>query len=80
MEETIKQKLLSDKSVIEEIQRHQWIESEKAGYDVGFEKASEDWLNRYAQAWMDYHWPARKSSSAKSDPAAKKSFQGRRAK
>ena len=51
------QKLLSDKSVIDEIHRHLWIESEKAGYDIGFEKAKEDWLKRFAAAWMEYHMP-----------------------
>ena len=50
-------KLLSDKRVIEEIHRHLWIESEKAGYDIGFEKASEDWLKNFAPAWMEYHMP-----------------------
>ena len=51
------QKLLSDKRVIDEIQRHLWIESEKAGYDIGFEKAAEDWLKSFAGAWMEYHMP-----------------------
>ena len=27
----------------EEILRHKWIESEKAGYDIGFERALLDW-------------------------------------
>ena len=36
--------LLKNRKVVEEINRHLWIESEKAGYDIGFEKAAEDWL------------------------------------
>ena len=48
-------KLLRNKKVLEEIKRHKWLESEIAGYDVGFEKAAEDWLKKYAQAWMAYH-------------------------
>ena len=28
----------------EEILRHKWIESEKAGHDIGFEKALLDWI------------------------------------
>ena len=28
----------------EEILRHKWIESEKAGHDIGFEKALLDWV------------------------------------
>ena len=47
--------LLKNKDVIEEINRHLWLESEKAGYDIGFENAAEDWLKRYSQAWIDYH-------------------------
>ena len=50
-------KLLSDKRVIDEINRHLWIESERAGYDIGFEKAKEDWLKRFAVDWMEYHMP-----------------------
>ncbi len=29
-------KLLRNKKVIEEINRHKWLESEIAGYDIGF--------------------------------------------
>ena len=54
--------LLKNKDVIEEIKRHLWLESEKVGYDIGFEKAAQDWLKRYAQAWMDYHMPEGKKS------------------
>lgn len=35
----------------EEIMRHKWIESEKAGYDVGFEKCLLDWLVKYRADW-----------------------------
>jgi hypothetical protein len=35
----------------EEIMRHKWFESEKAGYDVGFEKALLDWLVKYRANW-----------------------------
>ena len=47
--------LLKDKRVIEEINRHLWIESEKAGYDIGFERAAEDWLKRFSGEWIKYH-------------------------
>ncbi len=55
-------KLLNNKKVIEEIDRHRWIESEKAGRDIGFDQASTDWLERFSQAWMNYHMPKQKSS------------------
>jgi len=35
----------------EEILRHKWIESEKAGYDIGFEKALLDWILHHRSAW-----------------------------
>jgi hypothetical protein len=35
----------------EEILRHKWIESEKAGYDIGFERALMDWTIKYRQLW-----------------------------
>ena len=35
----------------EEILRHKWIESEKAGYDIGFEKALLDWVMRHRGGW-----------------------------
>ena len=55
--------LLRNKYVIEEINRHLWIESEKAGFDIGFEKASVDWLENFSKAWMDYHKPKRRQKS-----------------
>jgi hypothetical protein len=44
--------LLKNKEVMKEIERYKWIESEKAGHDIGFEKASTDWLNRYGGSWI----------------------------
>lgn len=35
----------------EEILRHKWIESEKAGHDIGFEKALLDWILNHRSAW-----------------------------
>jgi hypothetical protein len=35
----------------EEILRHKWIESEKAGHDIGFERALTDWIIRHRSAW-----------------------------
>ena len=34
-----------------EILKHKWLESEKAGYDVGFESAQESWDKYHAQDW-----------------------------
>jgi len=35
----------------DEILRHKWIESEKAGYDIGFEKALTDWILKHRSKW-----------------------------
>lgn len=35
----------------EEILKHKWIESEKAGYDIGFERALTDWIVKYRTNW-----------------------------
>ena len=35
----------------EEILKHKWIESEKAGHDVGFEWALLDWNFNYRNGW-----------------------------
>lgn len=35
----------------EEILRHKWIESEKAGYDIGFERALLDWIVKHRSGW-----------------------------
>ena len=37
----------------EEILKHKWIESEKAGTDIGFEKALLDWIVKYRSNWRD---------------------------
>lgn len=35
----------------EEILKHKWIESEKAGYDIGFERALTDWIIKHRSKW-----------------------------
>ncbi|MCX6976142.1 MAG: hypothetical protein WCG52_07625 [bacterium] len=35
----------------DEILRHKWIESEKNGRDIGFEKALLDWIIKYRSNW-----------------------------
>jgi hypothetical protein len=37
----------------EEILKHKWIESEKAGADIGFEKALLDWIVKYRSNWRN---------------------------
>ena len=35
----------------EEILRHKWLESEKAGCDIGFEQALTDWIVKHRAKW-----------------------------
>ena len=35
----------------DEILKHKWIESEKAGTDIGFERALLDWIRKYRTKW-----------------------------
>ena len=37
----------------EEILKHKWIESEKAGTDIGFERALLDWIVKHRSSWRD---------------------------
>ena len=37
----------------EEILKHKWIESEKAGKDIGFEKALLDWIVKHRSNWRE---------------------------
>jgi hypothetical protein len=35
----------------EEILKHKWIESEKAGRDIGFDRALTDWIIKHRSKW-----------------------------
>ncbi|MBF0479564.1 MAG: hypothetical protein HQL26_08780 [Candidatus Omnitrophica bacterium] len=63
--------LLQLPAVIEEIKRHLWLESEKKGYDIGFEKAKQDWLDNYADGWIAYFKPDLKKNGKPAECCAK---------
>lgn len=75
--------LLKDKRVVEEINKHLWIESQKAGYSIGIERATDEWLRLYAEGWLKYNRPneyarrqkgkVKKVAAAKRRPVAKTS-------
>jgi hypothetical protein len=48
-EQSLYARFLSER---EEILKHKWIQSEKQGYDVGFEKALLDWITNHRKNWM----------------------------
>lgn len=35
----------------EEVLKHKWIESEKAGHDIGYERALVDWIMNHREKW-----------------------------
>ena len=37
-----------------EILKHKWIESEKNGNDIGFEKALLDWIQKHRSSWRNF--------------------------
>jgi hypothetical protein len=52
----------------EEILRHKWIESERLGYDIGFERALLDWIRKHRDAWRADR-RAKMQAAAGLDPA-----------
>jgi hypothetical protein len=47
----------------EEILKHKWIESEKAGADIGFEKALLDWIVKHRSSWRNKRLKGAKAES-----------------
>jgi hypothetical protein len=41
----------------DEILRYKWIESEKAGVDIGFDKALLGWLIKHSAVWQEQRQP-----------------------
>ncbi len=39
----------------EEILKHKWLESEKAGHDIGYERALLDWIMNHREKWRSAH-------------------------
>lgn len=61
----------------EEILKHKWIESERLGYDIGFERALLDWIRKHRDAWranrraqMSTGGPAPQTGSTTKFPSA----------
>ena len=49
-----------------EILKHKWIESEKAGKDIGFERALLDWIVKHRSNWRE----RRRRKEARTEQAA----------
>ena len=48
MNSTLYREFLAER---DEILKHKWIESEKAGFDIGFERALLDWIVKHRSSW-----------------------------
>src|ERR1035437_2083705 len=55
----------------EEILRPKWIESEKAGHDIGFERALTDWIIRHRASWRKTRQVAGRSEEHTSEPQSR---------
>jgi len=40
----------------EEIKKYKWIESEKAGQDIGWERATREWMQKHFPGWKQDRW------------------------
>jgi hypothetical protein len=47
----------------EEILKHKWYESEKAGYDIGLARAKTDWTVRHRSQWLKW-WLQERAGAA----------------
>jgi hypothetical protein len=43
-------------SQLEEVKKYRWIESEKAGRDIGWERALTEWMQQHFPAWKRHSW------------------------
>jgi len=48
----------------EEILKHKWLESEKAGHDIGFERALLDWIRKHRNHWREDRRSRNKSKNS----------------
>lgn len=51
--ERLKQSLLYAEleAECEEIRKHKWLESEKAGHDIGYDRALLGWIRKHRRQW-----------------------------
>ncbi len=54
----------------EEILKHKWIESERLGYDIGFERALLDWIRKHRDSWRAARRAQLASGSSTTPPMA----------
>jgi hypothetical protein len=55
----------------EEILKHKWLESERLGYDIGFERALLDWIRKHREGWRAARRQQLAAQQAGNAPAGK---------
>jgi hypothetical protein len=55
----------------EEILKHKWLESERLGYDIGFERALLDWIRKHRESWRAARRSQLGQSSSSNQPETK---------
>ena len=58
-----------DRSTAEEIKKYKWIESERAGQDIGWERARQEWLQKHFPSWKRQRWQNAIAEALQSDEA-----------
>lgn len=54
----------------EEILKHKWLESERLGYDIGFERALLDWIRKHREGWRAARRQAGQTTTGPNPPVA----------
>jgi hypothetical protein len=54
----------------EEILKHKWLESERLGYDIGFERALLDWIRKHRESWRAARRQQQNQSGGQSAPTS----------
>lgn len=63
----VRYSFLNDTLALEEIRKHKWIESEKAGREIGFATAAVDWIKKYGEQWLRFRNAAATSEEMNRD-------------
>jgi hypothetical protein len=60
----------------EEILRHKWLESERLGYDIGFERALLDWIRKHRDGWRRSRRQVAEAAPVRSNRLATRNTEG----
>ena len=60
---------LDGRKQLREIERHKYLTSKELGYDMGWEAAALDWIEKYAASWRDW-WERQAEARPHLKPAA----------